>query len=72
MDFRKYINIKSVSAILGGAVLGFGYYYFVGCRTGTCPISSSPYISTLYGAVVGMVLSLPSKKKREDNDTINN
>ena len=70
MDFKKYFNIKSVSAILGGAVLGFGYYYFVGCRTGSCPISGSPYISTLYGAVVGMVLSLPSKKKSINNEEI--
>jgi uncharacterized membrane protein YedE/YeeE len=70
MDFKKYINIKSVSAVLGGAVLGFGYYYFVGCRTGTCPISGSPYISTLYGAVVGMFLSLPSKKKTKDEEEI--
>jgi len=60
MDIKKYVNIKSVSAVLIGAVLGFSYYYFVGCRTGSCPISGSPYISTLYGAVVGMVFSLPS------------
>ncbi len=72
MNFKQYISIKSVSAILAGALLGFGYYYFVGCRTGSCPISGSPYISTLYGAVVGMVLSLPSKKKNmEDDDKIN-
>jgi uncharacterized membrane protein YedE/YeeE len=72
MEFKKYINIKSVSAVMGGAILGFGYYYFVGCRTGTCPISGNPYVSTLYGAVVGIVLSLPSKKKSGDNDVINN
>lgn len=70
MNFKKYINIKSVSAILAGAILGFGYYYFVGCRTGTCPISGNPYISTLYGAVVGMVLSFQSNKKTKDD--INN
>jgi uncharacterized membrane protein YedE/YeeE len=72
LDFKKYISIKSVSAILAGALLGFGYYYFVGCRTGSCPISGSPYISTLYGAVVGMVLSLPSKKKTRNDDDRNN
>jgi len=72
MDYKKYINIKSLSSVLVGAVLGFSYYYFVGCRTGSCPISGSPYISTLYGAAVGMFLSLPSKKKTEDKDDHNN
>jgi len=38
-----------------GAALGFAYYYFIGCRTGSCPITSSPVISTLYGLLVGVV-----------------
>ncbi len=42
--------------VLGGAALGFGYYYFVGCHTGTCPLTSNPYISTAYGALVGLLL----------------
>ncbi|MBI5021000.1 MAG: YtxH domain-containing protein [Ignavibacteriales bacterium] len=45
-----------------GAVIGFSYYFFIGCYNGTCLISSSPYISTLYGAGVGLVIA-PSKKK---------
>lgn len=69
MDFKRYINIKSVSAVLAGGILGFGYYYFVGCRTGSCPISGNPFISTLYGAFTGLILTLPSKKKK-GNDTI--
>jgi hypothetical protein len=43
--------------ILGGATLGFCYYRFVGCRTGTCPISSNPFISTIYGALMGFLIS---------------
>jgi len=41
--------------VLGGALVGFGYYYFVGCQTGTCPLTSNPYISTAYGALVGFL-----------------
>lgn len=49
-------------AILLGAAGGFAYYYFVGCATGTCPITSNPYISTGYGAVIGLVLAGSTKK----------
>jgi hypothetical protein len=68
MNLKKYLNIKTVASMLAGAALGFGYYYFVGCRTGTCPISGNPYISTLYGAMIGVLFVFPSKKKKEKTD----
>jgi hypothetical protein len=40
--------------VLGGSA-GYGYYKFVGCRTGTCPITSNPWISTIYGALMGFM-----------------
>ena len=49
--------LKGVLFVLGGAVIGFAYQRLIGCRTGTCPLTSNPYISTLYGALVGLFVS---------------
>ena len=49
-----------IRIILGpviGAVIGFGYYKFIGCSSGTCPITSNPWISTLYGALMGFMVA---------------
>jgi Family of unknown function (DUF6132) len=43
--------------VLGGAALGFGYQRLIGCRSGMCAITSNPYIATLYGAVMGYLVS---------------
>jgi len=49
-----------VFAVLG-ALGGFAYYAFIGCANGTCPITSNPYISTGYGALIGTVLGWERK-----------
>ena len=41
-----------IGAAIGG-VVGFLYYRFIGCRSGACIITSNPYISTIYWAVLG-------------------
>jgi len=49
--------IRIIIGVVIGAILGFGYYRLVGCSSGTCPITSNPWISTLYGAVMGAVVA---------------
>jgi len=56
---RRLSTLKTILMTLAGALLGFLYYKFVGCKTGICPISSNPIISSVYGAIIGLILSLP-------------
>ncbi len=58
---------RIIPAILGAAG-GYLYYSFVGCVTGTCPITSNPWLSTGYGALVGLIfISWKSKNKEISN-----
>ena len=50
-------GLLALAFAVGGALLGFTYYKLVGCRTGACPITSSPVVSTLYGAFLGYLIS---------------
>ena len=49
----KYIK-WIIAGLLGGAA-GFSYWYFIGCNTGTCAITSSPVNSSIYGALMGVL-----------------
>lgn len=42
--------------IMGGALVGFAYYYFVGCTTGSCAITSNPVNSMIYMGLMGWLL----------------
>lgn len=48
---RKH-RMTILGAILG-AIAGFLYWKFVGCTSGGCPITSSPFMSTLWGLLMG-------------------
>lgn len=52
--FRKYWLVLLGVAV--GAIAGYLYWRYVGCTTGTCPITSSPVNSSLWGAVMGGLL----------------
>jgi len=62
----KFIKIGLFAAI--GAITGFAYYYFIGCNSGHCVISSNPYISTVYGLSAGVLLGWPSKKSKKETE----
>ena len=49
-------NRLILAGILTGAIGGYLYYYFIGCTSGSCVITSRPLNSTIYGAVMGGLL----------------
>jgi hypothetical protein len=57
---RRGKSVMILRVVIGaviGAGLGFGWYKRVGCATGACPLTSSPFVSTLYGTVVGVLIA---------------
>lgn len=56
----------SIAGILVGGILGYAYYHFVGCSSGTCAITSKPINSSVYGMVMGyLILSTFEKTKNK-------
>lgn len=49
--------MKYLFAIAIGAGLGYVYYKKVGCPSGACPLTSNPYSSTAYGAIMGLLVA---------------
>ncbi|GIV30376.1 MAG: hypothetical protein KatS3mg028_1442 [Bacteroidia bacterium] len=54
MVYLKKYKLYILGAVLG-ALAGWAYWYYVGCHSGTCAITSKPLNSTLYGSVMGML-----------------
>lgn len=52
MNFIK-ANMLTIIGVGIGAIGGYLYYHYVGCASGTCPITSKPLNMTLYGAMMG-------------------
>ena len=50
--------------VAGGMLVGFLYYQFIGCASGSCSITSNPIMSTLYMGVVGGLLSVVFKRRK--------
>jgi len=55
MNKNKFFWFLAIFTTLGG-VGGFLYWKFVGCASGTCPIQSVWYFSTMWGMAMGYLI----------------
>ena len=67
--FKKYGWYLLFAVV--GAFGGYLYWFHIGCKSGTCPITSHWYSTSLYGGLLGylsgdLVFGL-FKKKRKQN-----
>ena len=54
-NWAKKRRINLVFLLIGG-LCGFLYWNFIGCSSGTCPITSHWYASMLYGMLMGWLI----------------
>lgn len=52
---NKAIIITGIGIVVG-SIAGYAYYFYIGCASGTCAITSKPLNSTIYGAAMGGLL----------------
>ena len=53
--------LKTIFGMLVGGALGFAAYWFIGCTTGTCPLTSNPWVSTFLGLALGGMFGFKPK-----------
>jgi len=49
--------LRTIIGIVIGGIAGFLYYKLIGCRSGSCPITSSPFSSIIFGAIFGGLMA---------------
>ena len=59
---RHWLTLLGIAL---GAAGGFLYWNFIGCTTGTCPITSSPINSSVRGAIIGGLLLSSFQKENK-------
>ena len=67
---KKYLKIFTLKSIIGtilGLIGGYVYYLEVGCKSGSCPISSNPWLSLLWGAAIGYLAGGIFEKDNKKN-----
>lgn len=60
-----------IGAVLGGAAGFFVLYRLIGCSSGACFITANPYLSTIYGIILGVLIAGVIAPKNKINNDVN-
>jgi hypothetical protein len=69
---RKLFGVLPVIHFIGliiGGIGGYMYYYFIGCQSGSCAITSNPWMSILWGIAIGYLVSDLFYKKQSEPES---
>lgn len=55
---KRNLKLRNLIGLLIGLAGGYAYYHFIGCNSGTCPITSNPSSSMLYGSLIGIIWTI--------------
>jgi hypothetical protein len=55
--FGSWYFWKPFIGIVAGGLGGFLFFYYVGCKSGSCAITSNPLSSIIMGSFLGFVVS---------------
>ncbi len=67
---KKYLKVFTLKSIIGtviGLVGGYIYYIKIGCNSGSCPITSNPWMTLLWGGLMGYLLGGMFEKQEKKN-----
>jgi len=68
--YLKLFTLKSIVGMIVGVIAGYIYYSQVGCKSGSCAITSNPWLTMLWGLLMGYLVgdmfNKEVKKKESD------
>ncbi len=59
-SWRKLVShrwFRGAIGMIAGAIVGLLYWKFVGCQSGTCPLTSNPYKSVILFSFMGALMA---------------
>jgi hypothetical protein len=71
----SFINKYKITLIfiIIGAIGGYLYWYFIGCDSGSCAITSKWHNTAIYGSIFGYLIGdsiNPATRKKQNKDQV--